>query len=421
MSNDDTPQQDMKTERCLFIWSVPANGHMNPTLCLTNQLLSNMEAIKIDKIVFYCGEAFRDQILNLPNNTNNQIEFRDYHLGKHAGSENFLKVLMNFDTKPGSLFRVFQCFENSIKLGNTYMFKHLLKDINRDRPVLVLYDQALFFAKFALGLYEKWYKCPKPLHICYVTTFMCAAGVYPLWSQMQEMGLMGSTTTYNKLKNISVTLYDFIRYVFTFYKTLWWENNFSLLEVLTKCERPYSRNHLIDKSMNLVFVLPELQPRFQEFQAPNIKFVGPCVDESVRSKLSNRKLDMDKYVRIIETFLNKNVMSHNSNRASQCRRKSEPSNLMRSDSNGDNFKKIYKPIIYVSMGTVFNNENKDLFRVLVEACKCYANDYSIIISTGDETTYEKYSQSTSENILFVPHTPQVEILVSFGNFLREVK
>jgi hypothetical protein len=136
MVNDDIPVQDGKIEnheRCIYIWSVPANGHMNPTLCLTNQLLSKMDEIKIDKIVFYCGEAFRDQILKLPNNTNHQIEFRDYRLGEHTGTENFLKAIMNFDTKPGSLFRAFKCFENSIQLGNKYLFKHLLKDIHRDR------------------------------------------------------------------------------------------------------------------------------------------------------------------------------------------------------------------------------------------------------------------------------------------------
>jgi hypothetical protein len=64
------------------------------------------------------------------------------------------------------------------------------------------------------------------------------------------------------------------------------------------------------------------------------------------------------------------------------------------------------------MGTVFNNENSHLFTVLVEACKHFADRYAIIVSTGDEKTYTKYANSAlnSENILLVPHTPQVEIL-----------
>ena len=64
------------------------------------------------------------------------------------------------------------------------------------------------------------------------------------------------------------------------------------------------------------------------------------------------------------------------------------------------------------MGTVFNNENSHLFSVLVEACKYFSDKYAIIVSTGDEKTYNKYINSSlnSENILMVAHTPQVEIL-----------
>lgn len=243
------------------------------------------------------------------------------------------------------------------------------------------------------------------------------------------MGLLGKTSPINKLKNTSITVYDFLKYIFTYYRTLWWENGFSILDLITKCEAPYGRNHIIDDYLNLVFVLPEVQPRLDEFQATNIKFVGPAVDESVRSKLSNRKLDMDKYVTIIESFLEKSALqkiNNNNNSNISINRNISNSHeilaesnslhlktdLMRSDSNGENFKKMYKPIIYVSMGTVFNNENKHLFQVLVEACKFYAKDYSIIVSTGDETTYERYKSSNSDTILFVPHTPQVEILVT---------
>ncbi len=414
-SNSETSTEK---ERVIFLWSVPANGHLNPTLCFTNQLLSNLDIMKVKKIIFYCGQEFRDQVLNVPNNVNqNRIEFRDYSLGKHYGSENLLKLLMNFDTKPGSLFRVFQCFENSIKIGNQHMFKQLLHDIHRDKPVLVLYDQALFFPKMALRLYEKRYKCPKPLHAAYVTTFLCAQGVYPYWSELSNMGLLGKTTKYQQFKNSSISVYDFICYVYTYYKTLWWENGFTLFDLAFKCDLPFGRNHLIDDSLNLVFVLPEVQPRLDEFQASNIKFVGPAVDESVRSKLSNRKSDMDEYVTIIEKFLQKNTIiqnlndTNNGNNYSTSQQNSKKENLMRSDSNGDSFKRAYKPIIYVSMGTVFNNENKDLFLVLVEACRSFANDYSIIVSTGDVKTYEKYKTANSDKILFVPHTPQIEILV----------
>lgn len=405
------PLTNSNIERVIFLWSIPANGHLNPTLCFTNQLLLRLDEMNVTKIVFYSGVSFRDLILNLPNNIGkNRIEFRDYRLEKYTGSENLLKLLMNFDTRPGTLFRVFQCYENSVKLGSKHIFKNLIQDIHKDKPVLILYDQALFFPKLALELYSKKYNCPKPLHGCYVTTFMCARGVYPYWSELEKMGLLGNNMhMHNKLRNFVMTLYDFCKYIFTYYKTLWWDLGFSLFDLFLKCDMPLSKYQLIDDKFNLVFVLPEVQPRLESFQSSNIKFVGPSVDESVRSNIVKEKCDMDKYVKMIEQFLEKNAIeSLNIEHSNQ----DHKSLLLRSDSTGENFKKHFKPIIYVSMGTVFNNENSHLFKVLVEACKFFANEYAIIVSTGDEKAYEKYANSSlnSDNILLIPHTPQVEIL-----------
>jgi hypothetical protein len=61
---------------------------------------------------------------------------------------------------------------------------------------------------------------------------------------------------------------------------LWWDHKFSLKEIFLKCDLPFSRGHLIDESLNLVFILPELQPKYNDFESKNhIKFVGPAVDE----------------------------------------------------------------------------------------------------------------------------------------------
>jgi len=62
------------------------------------------------------------------------------------------------------------------------------------------------------------------------------------------------------------------------------------------------------------------------------------------------------------------------------------------------------------MGTVFNFENSDLFQVIVEACKSFLSTHSVIVSTGDEKTYARYSKSSQNNVIFVPHAPQIEIL-----------
>lgn len=71
------------------------------------------------------------------------------------------------------------------------------------------------------------------------------------------------------------------------------------------------------------------------------------------------------------------------------------------------------------MGTVFQNENAQLFRTIVQACKRFVKDYAIIVSTGDEKTYEEYTNSdlNCSSILFIPHTPQIEILKRASLFI----
>jgi hypothetical protein len=307
-ANKDVNKQG--EERVIYIWSVPANGHLNPTLCFTNQLLLRLAEMKVHKVIFYSSSSFEQPILDLPNNVNKKlIEFRDYDLEKHCGSENMLKIMMNFDTKPGSLFRVFQCFENSLKLASKHLMKSLLTDIDREKPVLILYDQALFFPKIALKLYTKKYKHnPRPLHACYVTTFMCAKDIYPLWGELNKMGLLGNNKRlHRKLKNGLLTGLDFLKYCVVYYKTLWWDLGFSTYDCMAKLEYPVGRNNLIDESLNLVFVMPEMQPKLKAFQSEHIKFVGPCVDENVRGKLSKEKSNMDTYIRMIDQFMEKNA------------------------------------------------------------------------------------------------------------------
>lgn len=374
-SENDEKKQDENDndERILYIWGVPAKGHSNPALCLTNELLLKLNEMNIKKVIFYSCSSYRDSILNLPNNNAEfRIEFRDYELKKYTGSENFLKLIMNFDTRPGCLFRFFQCWENALKLGVNHLFKKLLNDIHREKPLMIIYDQALFFPKLLLTLYSRLYREDRqPIRCCYVTSFLFAKGVYPLWSDMFKTGMMG--TRKNLIKNIFLTAKDFFTYTFRYYKTLWWDYNFSLYDLVFYCDIPFERNVIIEQdSLNLVFVLPELQPRCYLFEAENIKFVGPAFDEQVRLQQIN-----NAYTQLVQEF-----MLNNEN----------------------------KPIIYVSMGTVFNYENSFVFDYIIEACKSFSNEYSIIVSTGDEETHAKYAESNIQNFIFVPHTPQIEIL-----------
>ena len=230
MSNNEIDVEDevKKTSRVIYWWSVPAMGHLNATFCVINELIGRLDEIGLDRVVFYCGESFREHVLNLPNNSKkNCIEFRTYGLQESVGSDDWLKLILNFSTRPGARFRVGKVYDNSIRLGAKHIFEKLVVDMNADRPELVVYDQALFFPKLALDYYAKLYKCEKPLNCCYVTSFMCANGIYPKWSELQKMGLLGDNSNFqSEFKNVGKTMFDIGKYSLNYYKTLLWDLEF---------------------------------------------------------------------------------------------------------------------------------------------------------------------------------------------------
>jgi hypothetical protein len=161
-----------KSKRILFLFSTPSGSHLNPTLSYTNQLLTKLDDMNIEKIVFFTEPQFYERIMNIPNNTRNQIEVRSYNLEKFIGHTNLLKVYMDFNTAAGSLMRCFRCFENSFKLAANQLAHSLINIIHDEQPVLIIYDHALLFMSFVFALYAKKFKCDKPASIMFVTTFM---------------------------------------------------------------------------------------------------------------------------------------------------------------------------------------------------------------------------------------------------------
>lgn len=109
---------------------------------------------------------------------------------------------------------------------------------------------------------------------------------------MFKCGMLGNSGIMEIIKNFSITCYDFINYCFTYYKTLIWNYKFSLKELINEIEAPLGRNISMNKNLNIVFVLPELQPRKYLFESPKILFCGPAIDDGLiyvffKIKLSN--------------------------------------------------------------------------------------------------------------------------------------
>ena len=422
-------------DRVIYIWSVPAIGHLNPTLCFVNELLNRLGELQVDRIVVYNAEAFRPMITNLPNNVTPKgdkglIEFRDYQLKEHVGTDDFLKIIMNFDTTPGSLFRFFQCYENGLNVAVKHLFKRLLVDMDRDRPVLVLYDQSMIFPKVALKFYAKEFSRAAPLHGCYVTSFMFARGIFPRVNVLKKMGFFGrSNQLLDLCRNFSITTYDMLKYYVNFYRTLGWRLGFSFYDLLFKSESPLDQSFLVDDSLNLVFVMPELQPRTAQFSRhwPHVHFVGPCLDESARTVISARKIK-HKYLLMLDEFLEKHrrqVTTATATATAATPSSEKPTEQPSTEAvtvhalddetmDREKFERVYKPLIYISMGTVFNNENSGLFELLITVCKNYSHDkYMMIVSAGDEATYNKYANTSAlcgQHVLMLPHAPQIDLL-----------
>jgi UDP:flavonoid glycosyltransferase YjiC (YdhE family) len=164
---------------------------------------------------------------------------------------------------------------------------------------------------------------------------------------------------------------------------------------MKKTDWPIGCNQLINPNLNLVFVMSELQPRIEEFDSATIKFVGPCVDESVRASLANKKFDTTQTSQLIKEFLDKSA------------------------SIGPDGEKVPKKLIYVSMGTVFGSENPGLFKILIEACLEFSKECAIIVSTGNQETYDNCIRMSLNHpdILLMPHAPQIEILKQASLFI----
>jgi hypothetical protein len=441
-------------ERLIYIIAVPSSSHLNPTLCFVNSLIRKLDEMKIDKIIIYSEPQFYDRILNLPENahhpsnptttttTKNYIECRDLGLSQNTGTSNLLKLIMDFDTKANNIFRIFKCFENSFRVACKNIMKKLVSDIHTDKPKLIIYDQALMFIKLTFNLYDKIYKNEiyRPVSICYVTTFAFIRGEYP---QLNELHLMGVTTS---LKNLLITGYDFIKYILVYYKLLLVDLGFSLKEALFKCQTPLAKNFLLNSNLNMVFLIPDLQPHLEKFltaKYSHIKFIGAAIDDNVRFQMKlNENLsssvdvalkmignqeenpylnENEKCMKIIENFLlfkQSCAVDYFKNSINKIDIKYLRNGNGRMSTTNELNSYYHKPIIYVSMGNTFIYENGYLFDIIIETLKEFSAYYAIIISIGNEKLYLQYNNKYKlNNILLMPYVPQIEILKHTHLFL----
>jgi hypothetical protein len=168
----------MKSKK-IFIFSFPLTGHSNPMLAMVHQLIKTHNC----KVTIYSVNSFKTQIENLG------AEYRMLHGVDYED----VKTRLNQSRKAAEIVPTW--FDLSHQLIDENVVR-IAREIDADKPDLILYDRASMYAKWAIRLiaeaYNQEYTNPliskanqirptslPPPVIAYWTTFINEKNVYP--------------------------------------------------------------------------------------------------------------------------------------------------------------------------------------------------------------------------------------------------
>ena len=269
----------------------------------------------------------------------------------------------------------------------------LIDFCNSEKPDLILCDATTIYGRYLMNYLEKMDKMKKlnytlPKNVIVHPSFAFYMGIYP---NNREAKLFLGKINFNFFKH----------YIKLCFKQRKINKQFGL----TLPSNITQMNNVMTNSKNqlqICGVIHELQPKADNLI--NIfKFIGCCISDEVR----NIEIKNEKLKDILDNF--------------------EPINPNPSD-------KTRKKLIYVSLGTVFN-DNISAFERIIQAFVSFdnepsltnsnikLNDLEMIISCGN-VVYEKFQHKIKnenykipENILILPSVPQIEILKRASLFI----
>lgn len=344
---------------------LPASGHVNPMSGMAHELA------KTNQVVFYGNEEHRSLI------EKTGAEFRMYqHFPKSVLQP---KQVQRVQFKSGLILlqRLIDVSYKEIPL--------LIKDIERDKPDLIIYDHFSIPVKFALKVMETNFKkstsfYKPPPTVLFFTTFSTKKNVYPC-----------KVVKHSRHQSV----WSFIPFIYLIFKQIIFSMKFGIDVIDTM-------NFLFEKTedLNIVSVFPELQPNSDKFDE-SFKFVGCCVSESVRkSSIIDPRLK-----EILDLFDPIN-----------------PVDSIESTKSGNNKTKL----VYVSLGTIFNI-NTFIIDKIIDAVNILnqSNELNLIfvISLSEEfylVYQDKIRNSILDvpsNILLMPVVPQIDVLERASLFI----
>lgn len=318
-------------------------------------------------VTFYGVDSYRSSI------DKSGATYRPY---KHYNPDSFktdsLKKLKN------SLFFIVGALQSFASANMSY----LIKDIEKERPDIIIMDNFALDARFIYQIMKKKGSfVPRMIRV--YTTFADQPGIYPTDQDLAEA------------PKPTKDIWFYWSYFVLMAKQWWinWKYGSSVRDPVTFM---FENEPEI---LTLTTVCPELQPECERFDKTRFKFVGPCIAENVR------KFDITDPV-----F--KQVMDS-----------TEPLNPLKSADQ----KRSNKHLIYVSLGTVFN-DNDFIIDKLIDALQNLNKhqSFNAVISLGS-VLYSVYIQRIKtgslvlpENIILQSSVPQIEVLKRASLFVSHM-
>ena len=374
----------------IFIFPLPAIGHSNPILKTVDELIRTFKA----NVTIYSLEKFKNNIVSIG------AEYRQLNDSKYED-------WTNLNNNPLDL--ISSLFTKNYEFANNDSLR-IAKDIDRDKPDLVLHDSFSFTAKFAMRILKEYYSridsirgandpnlfiptsLPPPV-IVYWTTFTNADNIYP--------------NEFEKQYSLQLSFMDKFWLIYTLLKFSFIANKLAKKFQVTY-QTPFDDLARRDPNdVNIVFTFPELHPRSHLFDKKTF-FVGSCISENAHIN-GDIPCEDEEFKELLKDYP---ILNEYTRKESQ-----------------------EKKLIYVSLGTVYN-EIRRLYSILIEAfsnfdqlsididdAKIKLNSMQIIFSLGP-SVYKHFDQLVKENKIKIPKImhlapscPQLEILKRASLFI----
>lgn len=360
------------SKKTVYLFITTGTGHMNPSTSIIGEY--NKVYPDSARFIFYSDREFKTLV------EKSGAEFRQleqFH-GNPFAKEDLTKAR-------NVMWRLYYMTISYASI----ILNQVLRDVEKDRPDLIIFDHPNLHPFYLQQILEKRYKSKKsdlkpPKFLEFSTTFAFDENIYPPKEKIVDL-FRRDSTIWTPLYMIAMTI-----------KQIWLSFKFGM-NIYNPLKLIFVPHYDIPK---VVTVAPALQP-FSDKYNKAYRFVGCCINENVRSvQVSDENLK-----RVLDSFPVINPLESVSARP-QTKHK----------------------LILVSLGTVFN-QNDFITENIISALKMFKArcesqiDITVLVSIGSDSSkrfqdrIKAGSYSVPDNFYILPSVPQIEVLKRASLFI----